>query len=70
VAPHLAALAAWHARLSAMKLAGDPNNTVRMRDDATADGLRAEIMKHLKVLVERGGIDPGELLALKRIMTN
>jgi hypothetical protein len=41
-----------------------------MRDDATADGLRAEIMKHLKVLVERGGIDPGELLALKRIMTN
>jgi hypothetical protein len=36
----------------------------------TADELRAEIMKHLKVMVERGSIDLGELLTLKRRMTN
>ena len=36
-----------HARLSAMKLAGDPNNPVRIRDDATADELRAEITLHI-----------------------
>ena len=41
----LAALAApyRHPRLSAMKLAGDPNNPLRIRDDATADELLAEI---------------------------
>ena len=39
----LAALAApyRHARLSAMKLARDPNNPARFKDDATADELRA-----------------------------
>jgi hypothetical protein len=31
-----------HSRLSAVKLAGDPNNPVRFKDDATADELRAE----------------------------
>jgi hypothetical protein len=38
VARHLAALAApyRHARLSATKPVGDPNNPVRMRDDGTA----------------------------------
>jgi hypothetical protein len=48
-AAHLAALVApyRHARLSAMKLAGDPNNPVRIRDDATADELRAEITLHI-----------------------
>ena len=68
----LAALAApyRHPRLSAMKLAGDPNNPLRIRDDATADELRAEIMKHLNVLVAGGIIDLEELLALKRPTVN
>jgi hypothetical protein len=47
-----------HARLTAVKLAGDANNLVRMiRDDATADELRAEIMKHVGRLVNAGIID-------------
>ena len=46
-----------HARLSAVKLAGDPNNTVRFRDDATADELRAELMKRLHILTSAGLID-------------
>jgi hypothetical protein len=55
----LAALVApyRHARLSAMKLAGDPNSPLRFKDDATADELRAEIMKRLKILVSAGLID-------------
>jgi hypothetical protein len=36
-----------HARLSAVKLAGDPNNPVRFKDDATADELRAEMMRRI-----------------------
>ena len=32
-----------HARLSAVKLAGDPNNPARFKDDATADELRDEV---------------------------
>src|SRR5580658_10233877 len=45
----LAALVApyRHARLTAIKLAGDPNNPVRFKDDATTEELRAEVMKHL-----------------------
>jgi hypothetical protein len=46
-----------HARLSAVKLAGDPNNPLRVRDDASADELRAEILRHLGVLVHGGVID-------------
>ena len=55
----LAALVApyRHARLSAVKLAGDPNNPVHFRDDATADELRAELTKRLKILVSAGLID-------------
>ena len=55
----LAALVApfRHARLSAMKLAGDPNNPARFKDDATADELRAELMKRLRLLVSAGLID-------------
>ena len=55
----LAALVApvRHARLSAMKLAGDPNNPARFRDDATADELRAEIMKRIATLQDAGLID-------------
>jgi hypothetical protein len=52
----LAALAApyRHARLSAMKLAGDPNNPAHFKDDATADELRAEITRRLNILQEKG----------------
>jgi hypothetical protein len=32
-----------HARLSAVKLAGDPNSPVRFKDDATADELRERL---------------------------
>jgi hypothetical protein len=39
-----------HARLSAVKLAGDPNNPARFKDDATADELRAELMKRIVTL--------------------
>jgi hypothetical protein len=46
-----------HSRLSAVKLAGDPNNPVRFKDDATADELRAELMKRLRILVSAGLID-------------
>jgi hypothetical protein len=45
----LASLAApyRHARLSAMELAGDPKNPARIKDDASIEELRAEMMKHL-----------------------
>jgi len=58
-AAHLAALAApyRHAKLSAVKLAGDPNNPDRFKDDATADELRAEIIKRLTALSEAGVLD-------------
>jgi hypothetical protein len=59
-----------HACLSAMKLAGVPNNPVRIRDDATADELRADIMKHRRVLLDGDIIDLEELSALKRRTAN
>jgi len=34
-----------HARLSAVKLAGDPNNSAPFKDDASVDELREEIMQ-------------------------
>jgi hypothetical protein len=43
-----------HARLSAMKLAGDPNNPAHFKDDATADELRAEITRRLNILQKAG----------------
>ena len=47
-----------HSRLSAVKLAGDdPNSPVRFKDDATADELRAELMKRLEILTSAGLID-------------
>jgi hypothetical protein len=46
-----------HPRLSAVKLAGDPNNPVRFRDDATAEELRAEMMRRIAELSEAGIID-------------
>ena len=68
----LAALAApyRHARLSAMKLAGDQNSPVRFKDDATADELRAEIMKRLEILTSAGLIDLEALPAPKRKIAN
>ena len=60
-AAHLAALVApyRHAGLSAMKLAGDQNSPVRFKDDATADELRAELMKRLEILTSAALIDFG-----------
>ena len=57
--PALAALVApyRHPKLSAVKLAGDPINPARFKDDATADALRAEIMKRLTALSEAGVLD-------------
>jgi hypothetical protein len=68
----LASLAApyRHARLSAMKLAGDPNNPARIRDDASLEELRAEMMKHLGILIEGGLIDLEALPAPNRGIAN
>ena len=58
-AAQLASLAApfRHSRLTAVKIAGDPNSPLRFRDDATADELRAEIMKRIATLQDAGLID-------------
>jgi len=71
-AAHLAALLApyRHARLSAVKLAGDPNNPVRLKDDATTEELRAEIMRRLGVLQEAGVLDLTALPTPKRGVAN
>jgi hypothetical protein len=42
--------------LAAVNVAGDPNNPVRFKDDATADELRAEMMR-IAELSEAGVID-------------
>jgi hypothetical protein len=59
-----------HARLSAVKLAGDPNNPARFNDNATADELRAEIMKRLAVLTSAGLVDLQALPAPKGGIAN
>jgi hypothetical protein len=59
-----------HARLSAVNLAGDPNNPVRFKDDATTDELRAEIMRRLGVLQEAGVLDLTALPTPKRGVAN
>jgi hypothetical protein len=48
-----------------MKLAGDPNNPVRIKDDATPAELREEILRPLGTPVEGGVIDPETLPARK-----
>jgi hypothetical protein len=55
----LAALAVpfKHARLAATRILGDPNSPVDIKDNATADELRAEIMKRIEILVSAGLID-------------
>src|SRR5262245_2846853 len=50
------------ARIATIKLSGDPNNPLRMLDTATADELKAEIMKHLKILASVLDFEP--LMAL------
>src|SRR5262245_32703543 len=52
-----------HARLSAVKLAGEPNNPMRVWDDASADELREEIMRHIRILVDGGVLNLEALLA-------
>jgi hypothetical protein len=59
-----------HARLSAMKLAGDPNNPVRIRDDASIEELWAEMLKHLNILIDGGLIDLEALPAPNRGIAN
>ena len=46
-----------HARLSAVKLAGAPSNAVAFKDDATADELRAGVMRHIARLSVAGVVD-------------
>jgi hypothetical protein len=40
-----------------MKLAGDPSNALRIKDDATVVGPRDEIMRRLAALVDGGVVD-------------
>jgi hypothetical protein len=42
------------ARLSAIKVAGDPSNPMQFKDDATAEELRAEIVRRLNILQKAG----------------
>jgi hypothetical protein len=68
----LAALVApyRHARLSAVKVAGDPNSPVRFKDDASTDEIRAELMKRIAILQDAGLIDLQALPAPKRKIAN
>jgi hypothetical protein len=59
-----------HARLSAVQLAGDPNNPARIRDGATLEELRAEMMKHMGILIEGGLIDLEALPVPNRVIAN
>ena len=51
-----------HARIATIKLSGDPHNPLRMLDTATTEELKAEIMKHLKILAPVLDLEP--LMAL------
>jgi hypothetical protein len=53
-----------------MKLAGDPNNPVRFKDDATADELRKEVMRRIAELSEAGAIDLAALPPPKSRIAN
>ena len=59
-----------HARLSAIKLAGDPNSSVRFKDDATAEELRAEVMRHIAELADDGVLDLQALSVPKHRIAN
>jgi hypothetical protein len=45
-------------------------NPLRIRDDATADELWAEVMKHLGILMNAGAIDPKALPVLNGGIAN
>jgi hypothetical protein len=68
----IAALAApyRHSKLTAVKLAGDPNNPARIKEDATLEELRADMMKHLHILIDGGLIDLEALPAPNRGLAN
>jgi hypothetical protein len=51
-----------HPKLAAMKLAGGPSNPLRMMDNATAEELKAEIIRHLRILAPVLDLEP--LMAL------
>src|SRR6185437_13957383 len=51
-----------HPKLGAVKLAGDVNNPLRMLDTASKDELKAEIVRHLKILAPVLDLEP--LIAL------
>jgi catalase (peroxidase I) len=51
-----------HVRIATIKLSGDPHNPLRMLDTATTEELKAEIMKHLKILAPVLDLEP--LMAL------
>jgi hypothetical protein len=53
-----------------MKLAGEPNNPMRVWDNASVAELHAEIMRHLGILVEGGVIDLEALPVPKRRIAN
>jgi hypothetical protein len=53
-----------------MKLIGDPNSPARFKDDATADELLAEVMRHIARLTDAGIIDLEALPAPKRPVSN
>jgi hypothetical protein len=53
-----------------VKLAGDPNNPVRFKDNATADELRTELMKRQEILTSAGLIDLEALPAPTRKIAN
>jgi protein-disulfide isomerase-like protein with CxxC motif len=59
-----------HVRLSAVKLADNSNNPLRVWDNATADELRAEIMRHLSILTEKEVLDFEALRPSKRRIAN
>ena len=43
--------------LPRVKVAGDPNNSVHFKDDASAEELRAEIERRLNILLDAGIIE-------------
>jgi hypothetical protein len=68
----LAALVApyRHARLSGVKLSGDPNNPARFKDNATTEELRAEVMRCIARMADAGIIDLEALPAPKTGIAN
>jgi hypothetical protein len=51
-------------------LAGDPNNPLRFKHDATAEELRAEVMRYIARLSDAGIIDLEALPAPKTGIAN